>query len=382
MERIQAINAERVAWCCADRGVTPDELASELSMAPASMARVMSGEDGMTFNQLRRMAEYFNRGVLFFLERGPVNEAQVHTPQFRTLANQKPEMSPKLKALIERVEKQRAVYLSLLEDLDDTDRPLFSPPDLTRQNPRAAAQVAREWLDLSNHNDFDSYRAAVEARGILVFRSNGYNGRWQIAKNDPTLGFSLYEANCPVIVIKKQPWESQQSFTLMHELGHILLHKISSIDDANDLNSSEGRERDANAFAGHLLVPDAFLRNIRDSERPRDAPRYDEWLEVPRRTWGVSGEVILRRLLDAGRLHESEYTAYRHWRGQTSQPQHERGSRQYRHREPRHVFGDTFVRTVLAALNARHVTLARASSYLDSLKIKDLHRLEQYYAGL
>ena len=54
----------------------------------------------------------------------------------------------------------------------------------------------------------------------------------------------------------------------------------------------------------------------------------------------------------------------------------------YRYREPKHVFGDTFVRTVLDALNARHITLAKASSYLDSLKIKDLHQLENFYAGL
>jgi Zn-dependent peptidase ImmA (M78 family) len=382
MERIQSINPERIAWCCADRGMTPDELASELGIASVSMDRVMDGKDGMTFNQLRRIAEYFGRGVLFFLEAGPVDEAQAHTPQFRTLANQKPELSAKLKALIERVEKQRAVYLSLREDLDDDDQPRFTPPDLSRQSPRAAAHTARQWLGLSDHNNFDSYRAAIEARGVLVFRSNGYNGKWQIAKEDPTLGFSLYDAICPVVVIKKRPGESQQSFTVMHELGHLLLHKVSSIDDENDLNSREGRERDANAFAGHLLVPDAFLASIRDSERPQEVSLYDEWLEHPRRMWGVSGEVILRRLLDAGRLPQVQYTAYRQWRAQSAYPQSDSGNRQYRHREPRHVFGDTFVRTVLAALNARHVTLAKASSYLDSLKIKDLHRLEQYYAGL
>jgi hypothetical protein len=37
---------------------------------------------------------------------------------------------------------------------------------------------------------------------------------------------------------------------------------------------------------------------------------------------------------------------------------------------------------VLDSLYARHITLARASSYLDNLKIKDLHQLEQYYAGV
>lgn len=97
MERIQSINAERIAWCCADYGITPAELASELGIAWASIERVMAGQDGITFNQLRRIADYFSRGVLFFLDHGPVDESQVHSAQFRTLANQKPELSTNLK---------------------------------------------------------------------------------------------------------------------------------------------------------------------------------------------------------------------------------------------------------------------------------------------
>jgi hypothetical protein len=91
--------------------------------------------------------------------------------------------------------------------------------------------------------------------------------------------------------------------------------------------------------------------------------------------------MILRRLLDAGRLEQSRYTAYRHWREELTVIPTESGSREYRHREPKHIFGDTFVRTVLDALNARQITLTKASSYLDSLKIKDLHKLERHYAG-
>ena len=44
----------------------------------------------------------------------------------------------------------------------------------------------------------------------------------------------------------------------------------------------------------------------------------------------------------------------------------------YRNREPKHIFGDGYVRTVLDALNSRRITLAKASTYLDNLKISDL----------
>ena len=380
MERIQSINPKRIAWCCADYGITLDQLASELGIATSTIEHAMAGE-GLTFNQLRKIANHFGRGVLFFLEDEAVDEAQVHTPQFRTLANQKPELSAKLKALIERVEKQREVYLSLREDLDDADRPQFSLPVLPPHDPREAARITRQWLGLGDKNKFDSYREAIEAQGVLVFQSNGYNGKWQIAKENPILGFSLYDPICPVIVIKKLDSESRQSFTLMHELGHLLLHKTSSIDDEHDLHSHKGREFEANAFAGYLLVTDAFLASIQDAERPAEVSQYDEWLAQQRKAWGVSGEVILRRLLDAGRLPQSQYEAYRQWRKQTVVEQKDGGSREYRHREPKHIFGDTFVRTVLDALYARHITLAKASSYLDSLKIKDLHQLERHYAG-
>lgn len=382
MERIQSINPERIVWCCADHGITLEDLPSELGIAETTIERVLSGEDGLTFAQLRKMAEYFGRGVLFFLDAAPVNEGQVHTPQFRTLFNQKPELSQRIKALIERVEKQRDVYLSLREDLDDTDRAWFSSPDLFQKDPREAAHIVRQWLGLSDRNSFDTYRKAVEDRGVLVFRSNGYNGKWQISKESPILGFTLYDQTCPVILIKKQDWEPRQTFTLMHELGHLLLHKSSSIDDEHDFESHQGRERDANAFAGHILVPDDFLETIRDDECPDDVSQYDKWLERSRKLWGVSYEVILRRLLDVGRLAQNQYTDYRNWRMQQIVPQTESGNRGYRHREPKHIFGDVFVRTVLDSLNARQITLTKASSYLDSLKIKDLHELERHYAGL
>jgi Zn-dependent peptidase ImmA (M78 family) len=345
------------------------------------MQRVMNREDGLTFPQLRGIADYFGRGILFFLEEGPVRDENMHTRQFRTLANQKPELSPKIKTLIERVEKQRDVYLNLRESLRNVEQPTFNPPDLSGLDVYEAAKAARRWLGLKEQNNFDTYRAAVEVQGILVFRSNGYSGKWQIPKDEPILGFTIYDSLCPVIFIKKQ-WESQQSFTLMHELGHVLRHKTSTIDDETDFQSHAGREREANAFAGQLLVPDSFLRFVRDDERPDNVTDYDTWLSPHRRAWGISTEVILRRLLDAGRLHQRQYNDYRSWRNSIAKPTDDKGNRAYRHREPKHVFGDTFVLTVLEALNARYVTLAKATTYLDSLKLQDLHRLEQYYASL
>lgn len=380
MEKIETINTKRLAWCMADRGLTVRETATESGVPIAALEGVLAGERELTVNQLRALGDYFEKGMLFFLEQGPVDETAAHTPQFRTLAQQKPDLSANIRALIERVERQREVFLSLKEDVDTAGVPAFKPPRFP-DGVKAAAREARRWLGLSATNDFDSYRAAVESRGVLVFRTNGYQGKWQIAKTNPILGFALYDPVCPVIVVKKQDFDAPQSFTLMHELGHILLHRASSIDDDSDMRATSGMEREANLFAGLMLVPDEFLQTIDDRTMPRDVSAFEAWLKPQRSAWGVSAEVILRRLVDAGRLERSRYNEYRAWRSITPVPAKDGGNRMYRHREPKHIFGDPFVRVVLDALSARKITLARASGYLDSLKIKDLHLLEQHYAG-
>ena len=381
MERIEATNADRISWCCQQFGITPLELAAEVGISERTIEKAMDGAAALTFAQLKRIADYFGRGVLFFLEQDPVEEQDVYTPQFRTLTNQKPNISKKIRLLIQRAEHQRNIYLGLREDLADESWSRFQLPSVVPPEPHAAAEVARNWLNLTTQSSFEEYRTAVESRGILVFRSNGYNGKWQISKDSPIIGFSLYDAQCPLIVVKKEAAEARQTFTLMHELGHILMHRASWIDEESDLYSRQGGERQANAFAGYLLVSDNRLAQVQDNLRPSQVSQYDLWLEPFRNAWGASVEVILRRLLDENRLSQADYNAYREWRRETARPSEDGGNRMYRHREPMHVFGDTFVRTVLDALDAQQISLSKASNYLDSLRIKDLHLLGQYYAS-
>lgn len=383
MTRIDQVNRDRIEWCCADYGLSAQDLAAEVGISEQSMQAIMGGDQQPTFLQLERIAKFFGRGVLFFLEPGAPTTEEVHTPEFRTLANQKPNMAPRIRSLIERAERQREVYVSLKEEIGEADYPLFAPPDLQGMDLSAAAAAARRWLGLDDENTFEGYREKVESAGVLVFRSNGYNGKWQIPKDNPILGFSLFDARCPLIVVRKEQWEVRQTFTLMHELGHILLHQTSSIDDDQDMHGSDGSEREANAFAGLILVPDKYLQTISDEDRPEEVSQFDEWLHEHRRALGVSSEVILRRLLDSGRLDHADYAAYRTWwRSRPDTAQESSGNRQYRHREPKHIFGDRFVRLVFDALGSERITLARASSYLDSLKISDLRELERHYAGV
>lgn len=66
------------------------------------------------------------------------------------------------------------------------------------------------------------------------------------------LGFSviIYNTNKP---------RGRQRFTIAHELGHILLEHISADGESSE-RLSKTKEREADAFAGELLVPAKDLR--------------------------------------------------------------------------------------------------------------------------
>lgn len=376
MERIDFLNIKRLRWCMDDAGIPIDTLAQGAGIPEKALRGALEEGKGLTFNQVRKLATYFGRGVFFFLQEGEAPSDTVHSPQFRTLTAQKPELSMSLRRLIERVERQRDHYLYLVEELG-IETTGFSPPALAGSM-RDKAEIIRQLLNLEDCADFESYRHAIEAQGILVFRSNGYKGKWQIPKNSPILGFSIHHTICPCIVVKKMRMEERQTFTLFHELSHLLLHGQSMIDDAQDLLSEEGKEREANELAGHILVPDSYLKQIDPSGRPDDAAYISDWLRPYKQKWGVSVEVILRRLVDAGRIPRQAYQEYRVWLDQQQTKDEGGGNRQYRYREPLHIFGEKFVKTVLDAVHSENLTISRASDYLDGLKIKDVHELERY----
>ena len=164
---------------------------SQVAILASAVAKLMHDGTGLTFLQLRKVAQCFGRGVLFFLDPEPVDANRVHTAQYRTLTGQKPDVSFVVRHLIERVERQRELYLSLREEMTGEGHPTFEPPDVPGRDVGAAAQRVRNWLGLAGINTFEGCRDAVERKRVLVFRSNGYAGRWQVDRHNPILGFSL-----------------------------------------------------------------------------------------------------------------------------------------------------------------------------------------------
>ena len=264
---ISNINFQRIEWCCHDVNISLQDAHSKLKIP---LEKLQQGP--LTYNQLKKVANHFGYTPVFFLEEGIPQSESVHSPAFRTLAEQSAEqsvqMDVELKKFIRQVEWHRDVYISLSEDIEEPA--LFEPLKLSGSIERKAAEV-RQWLGLpaikefqgSMHAyDFTDYRQLIEDKGILVFQSNGYNGSWQF-KNENVAGFSIQHPEVPVIFIRKTS-PPMQTFTLFHELGHLLMHDTSYFDSKQNLaaNTTRKIEREANQFAGNCLIPPSLLNDI------------------------------------------------------------------------------------------------------------------------
>ena len=379
-----AINPNRLQWCMNTAEVDLDGLSLDVHIAKQTLEQVMENQEALSVNQLEKIANYFKRSLLFFLDPNEASEEKIYSPQFRTINNQKPINSPKLRAFIERVEKQRNIYIGLMEDLEEPLNKDWHPNiNWNIKDIKSVSANVRQWLNISVSDDFDAMRQAVENKGIMVIVSNSYNGKWQIDKDNPVRGFSLYYDILPVIVVKKQLSKGAQAFTLMHELAHLLLHRKSSIDDEDDFHSYQGLEKEANEFAGNLLIPDDFLNKLNVEKLLNlEITEYDNYLSDYKRRWCVSGEAILVRLLINNQISQQHYQSYKNYKNQQtvkeSQKEATQIPRTYRHREPMNVFGKPFVYAVFDSLHNRKITLAKASTYLDNLKISDVRQLERY----
>lgn len=104
-------------------------------------------------------------------------------------------------------------------------------------------------------------------------------------------GFFDPEEN--LIIVNQDEYPLRQTFTIAHELGHALLHKdwVKSDDYRifwrdDDTDKGEVHEKEANAFAAHLLVPRKFLDSVYDELSVEDLSRL----------FAVSVPVIKNRL--------------------------------------------------------------------------------------
>lgn len=393
MARVKAqINSAVLAWARNSAGLSPDEAAAKVAGA-TNAERVLAwerGEDLPTIGQLRKLAEAYRRPLsLFYLAEPPDDFHPMH--DFRRLPGEVANVfSPAVRREIRLAHERRSLALELLQDIEIEPRPfelaatMRDAPDTVADSIRDALQVTHEEQTAPRNRGTNSlryWRHKVEAAGVIVFQ----------AAHIPAaemLGFSIVAPVLPVVVVN-QKTRGARVFTLIHELTHLMLRTSGICDldeDAMRPPEEQRVEVFCNAVAGAALVP---ARDILSDPivGPRGVGRHewdDDQLDVLATRYGVSHEVILRRLLTLNRTTAEFYRQKRaefmaRYVAMEARLKEQRGDDEIKRNIPQETvtaLGAPFVRLVLNNYYQDHITLSDVAGYLG-VRVRHVPKIEE-----
>lgn len=121
-------------------------------------------------------------------------------------------------------------------------------------------------------------------------------------------GIAIYDQTMPMIGINIKDRQPAKSFSIIHEVVHLYKRQSSLCNDMCDSFSAEQEEVFCNAVAGELLVPTNELNSFLPS-----FPHIDDEMEpisFLANRFSASKDVIIRRLLDTGKINREMYLSF------------------------------------------------------------------------
>lgn len=365
------ITADVLQWARERAGFSVDDLRQDFSHLEAWER----GESFPTYPQLEALADRFKVpvAVLFFPE--PPHVAPIRE-SFRTLPAARLDALPRrVRFLLRKATALRINLEELNAGQNPAERFILQDVRLTPEMdiPAMAAQV-RAYLGITldqqrnwaNEAAFEAWRGVLESHGVAVFKD--------AFGDEATSGFCLYDEIFPLIYVNNSV-KTRQSFTLFHELAHLLFH-TSGIDTLSG-DPGEGLPPDAryievlcNRFAAEFLLPMAQF----ETDTKGLPPTMGTATQLANR-YHVSRELVFRRFLDRGDITQDAYRcAAAQW---AEQRQTGRGGNHYWTKIA--YLGENYINLAFSRYYQNRISENELADYLDT-KVKNLIKLESYFA--
>ena len=381
-ERVYApVNPEVLAW--ARKSVSYDLIgaAKKIGVSSSRLEDFERGEALPTTRQLLKISKVYDCPFAAFFFKKPPNQLKYELGRlgdWRKLpGSHRRNLSPELTLELRQAIRRRDILLDIADDTGE-QMPAFAIAKPVRKNRETAVKLAeniREILDVSVrdqkrmgnvYNALRIWRKAVEQLEVIVSQT----GLRSSVDPKEMRGVAISYDTLPIILINGKDPPTARIFTLIHELGHLVLREGGISNDYASFTPGTS-EVFCNEFAGELLVPKNALLEEQIVATNRQLSWEDDDLDILSRRFKVGKEVILRRLLVHGRTNHAHYSKMvKRWRmewedQQSAASQQSGGARPYHERFTRY-HGARFVSSVLEAYGQETIHAGQLSEYLGA----------------
>jgi len=299
------INPKVLKWARQESGYSPSEIADKVRIDVTRYDELENTGTGITLGELISISKACKRQIaVFFL---PYVPPETKKPKdFRKLGAAKSKLSEKTLLSIRRTERYQEFLLSQNGEKYYKEKykwisQLSQIIGENNQNLETVATQLRELLqfkvieqlsdELKVEDSYKKWRNSIETNlGINVFQF--------LMPQEETQGFSYSYSYPYCVVINNAYTSTSKTFTLFHEIFHIIKNQ-SGLCKPDDIlfEINESEEFICNSFAGCLLIPSSEIINTKNKDKIYEYAQK----------FKVSSEVYLRRLFTLGIVNKNEF---------------------------------------------------------------------------
>ncbi len=331
-----AINPEILVWARKTAGLTLQDAVSKVGIRDARgvaaidrLTALERGEERPTRPVLVKMAHHYRRPLLVFYLNAPPRRDD-RGPDFRTLpVARSSETHALIDALVRNLQSRQNMVRAALEAEDEAEplpfvgallrsgdavtgieslrRVLRHKPEAARLSQRAAGALgqvfgdglnaARFYAQPTAEQAFRLLRSRTEDAGVFVLLKGDLGSHHTAIDVEVFRGLAIADDVAPFVVINDNDSRAAWSFTLLHELTHLLLGQTGF----SGVNSVTEIEEFCNDVAAEWLLPARTLHEI-EIERGRDLVEQKHHIGEFAREHNLSRTMVTYRLLRAHRI--------------------------------------------------------------------------------
>ena len=331
-----AVNPEILVWARKTTGLTLQDAVAKVGIRDARgvaavdrLTALERGEETPTRPILVKMAHHYRRPLLAFYLNAPPRRDD-RGPDFRTLPGARSsETDALIDALVRNLQSRQNMVRAALEAEDEAEPLLFvgallrsadagtgieslhqllrHKSEAARLSQRAAGALAQVLGDDVNaatyyaqptaEQGFRVLRSRTEHAGVFVLLKGDLGSHHTAIDVEVFRGLAIADDVAPFVVINDNDSRAAWSFTLLHELTHLLLGQTGF----SSVNSGAEIEEFCNNVAAEWLLPAQTLDEI-EIELGRDLVEQKRHIGEFARAHNLSQTMVAYRLLRANRI--------------------------------------------------------------------------------